>query len=108
MTHGKRSRLCRTCGNLLTKGGEWLKCSRCGYTNKPKSEEEQKRLHHAKLITERVIHDHPIPPTKEEIKARKKAREAAEAKKADRMRGWLARYRQSKKEDKFVEGKGIR
>jgi tRNA(Ile2) C34 agmatinyltransferase TiaS len=35
LTHKGRHNKCPTCASRLTIGGEYKKCSRCGYTNKP-------------------------------------------------------------------------
>lgn len=43
MSHGRKPRVCPICHGLVSDGGCWKGCSRCGWTTKPLPQEEQVR-----------------------------------------------------------------
>lgn len=96
MTHGKRPRHCRICGNKLTIGGAWYKCSRCGWTDKPKSQKIQEQRHKAEKLNAAFRSDKTPPPTKEEIAARKKKKEKRIQRKVSHFQNWIRRMKKAK------------
>ncbi len=38
-----KKRVCPTCFNLLSQGGKWKHCPRCGWTNKPPEKPAKRR-----------------------------------------------------------------
>lgn len=92
MTHGPRPRRCKICGNLLSIGRGYSKCSRCGWTNKPPTEaaqERRRRVEKAKAAFK------PGAPalTKDEIEKRKKRKAQKEARKKSHFQRWKKRMR---------------
>jgi len=97
MTHGTKPRVCRTCNGILSKGGAFLKCSRCGWTNAPRDPVVVAQRHRAEKMRKLALQDQPPPFTKDEVMAMKRAREKSLKHRRSHFRDWLAKYREAKK-----------